>query len=70
MFVLINICHIKNMFKNYVCIRFIFEVSSERVKKFRKTFETMKGLCYVMPVAGLMRQNTGKDGGGGDNFMY
>jgi hypothetical protein len=30
-----------------------FKVSTEREKKLRKTFETMSGLCHVMPVTGL-----------------
>jgi hypothetical protein len=30
-------------------------------KKFRKTFETMEGLCRVMHVTDLKKPNTGKD---------
>jgi hypothetical protein len=38
-----------------------FKVSTEREKKFRKKFETMEGLCQVMPVTDLKSPNTGKD---------
>jgi hypothetical protein len=30
-------------------------------KKFRKTFENMKGFSFVTPVTGLNRPNTGKE---------
>jgi hypothetical protein len=38
-----------------------FEVPAGKEKKFRKTFETMKGLCHVMPITSLKRPNAGKD---------
>jgi hypothetical protein len=38
-----------------------FKVLTVRENKFRKTFETMTGLCHIMPVTGLKRRNTGKD---------
>jgi hypothetical protein len=38
-----------------------FKVSTEREKKFRKTFEMVEGICHVMLVTGLKMRNTEKD---------
>jgi hypothetical protein len=43
-----------------------FNVSTEREKNFWRIFETMEGLCHVMPV---MKPNTGTDDGGDGSWQ-
>jgi hypothetical protein len=37
------------------------KIATKREKKFRKTFEKVKGFIFVTPVTGLNRLTTGKE---------